>query len=498
MITHENIPPVFSNNNIAIRLHVDSNNTFYGNPHSSTMTYNLQEELRQSAYSEEIYYVNTTYKDITVMTRNGLAVTVHYVSSGINNGFIIRKIIKLKGKSLHSAITGIQNSIEVDDAELIEIKKALNLIDQKSFAFTSIMIDYKITLEDIRARGGTLYHYQTDLVVSFDDTVKIDAHPYSTKFLGIGTFGVINDYINQADLNLKIKYVNYDKNAGPIYVKVLGRVFTINPRRDAPARTVTFVKNNVGTVTYDDYVMLYYSSHCDPDVNNTSGVTVVRMSLDEAREKLGLYDNFTDAMNHGDSDDSRKSEILKLQHELEVLKQNTVIEKAKLEQENLVIKSRLEQEAILLKSRLEQEDNERKQILIKKEFDLEMLKKETAKIKQDLEYATQKLNTELLEHKKRQITLDIKMQELENERKQNELARRETDERLEKERIIFDQKIKEMRDDNEYRLKEMSMYWKDYYEARSYERKDKNEVVKFIPGLLLGIFGITTTIIKMS
>ncbi len=467
MIQQENIPPIFSNGNIAVRLHMDSTHTYYGSPYSSQTTFDLQEELRQSSYSEEIYYINTTHRDLTVMGRNGLAVSIPRVSSKNSSGFIIRKIIKIKGDSLNSAILGVKALAHVDSSELQEIKKAIIGIDTNKYSFTSVMIDYQINIIDLQNRGGTLYHYETDLIISLNDILKIDEHPYSTKFLGIGTFGIINDYSKQSELNLKIKYVNHELNAHPVFINILGKVFKVYPQRDSPSRIVYSPK--IGEKVFGDYLLFFYSSKNDTDTNTDNGVSSIKMTLAEAREKIGLHDNYKDALNFGNIELTRKEELSELNHKLELLKQSTAAEKLK----------------------FEKDDFERKEKILIKEHELELTKKETAKLKQDLESST-------LESKTKQSLIDAKLQELENAKKILDIEQKYRDDQIDKERKSFDEKLKNTREENEHKLKQEALYWKDFYERRSYERKDTSEIVKFIPGVLLGIIGIAIAVIKLA
>lgn len=474
MIKEEIIPPIFSNSNVAIRLHVDSTHTFYGNPYSSQTAYNLIEEIRQVDYLEETYYVNATYRDVTVMGRNGLAINIPHVSSYNVTGFIIRKIIKLKSNSLSSAMISLQCLTNVDSVELLEIKKALTGINKDSYAFTSVMIDYLITVDDLRNKGNTIYHYQTDTIVSLKDCMEVETHPYSTRFLGIGTFGIKNDYIHQKELNLKIKYINFDSNAAPVYLNILGKVFTVFPQKDAPARKM--FSGKLGDMVFEDYLIFFYSTKNDPGIVNGEGVSEIRMTLAEAKAKIGLHTTFQEALNFGNTELVRKTELLTLTHQLEILKQSTAIEKARLDKEDLVRKDRL----------------------LEKEHSLELLKKETAQLKQDLELATQKTNMQIQEHKQTQVILDTKLQALDNEKKILDMSRRNQDDKIEREKKEFDDKLNFIRAENEFRLKQESANWKDFYEKRSYERKDSSEVIRFLPGIFLGVIGIATAVIKLS
>jgi len=478
MITKENIPPIYSDNIMQVRLHTDSQHTYFGEAYSSQASFNMLNEQAEVHYKEEYFYINSSYRDITVMSRNGLAVKIPYMSHRTNNGFIIRKIIRIRGDSLGSAIDCVQSICKIDDAELSEIKKAITNASRSTNAYTSIMIDFAITAEDINSRGGTLYHYHTDLVVSFDDTIKIDVHPYSTRFLNIGTFGVVNDYCRQRELNLKLKYVNHAPNAGPAYINIMGKVFTVYPQKDAPARKLHHPK--LGEKVYEDYLLFYYTSNCDPDVINDKGVTVMRMSLEEAKLKVGLHDNYIDALNSGDSDAKRKEELLELGHKLELLKQSTVIEKARLEKEELA----------------------RKEAFLIKDCQLEEAKKAVLIEKQNLE-------TKLSEQKRVQSAIDIDIQRLENEKKLLDIRRKEQDERLDREKKEQDEKLKATREENDVKLrilrdehdnkiKQEAMYWKDFYENKTYQRKETSDFIKYIPGIIIGISGIVAVWAKYS
>jgi hypothetical protein len=474
----ESIPPLYKSNKLEIRLHVNSNHTHYGMPYASQSSMDMLAQMNAADYKEEIYYINNTYRNITVMGRNGLALSIPYVSSCTSRDFTIKKVIKLKGYSLTSAISSIQSLTDIDDAELQEIKNCLLTVDRNDYHGAAIMIDYPITIEDLKAKGNTLYHYQTDTVVSFSDTANMDIHPYSTRFLSIGTFGVTNEYGNQRELNLKIRYVNHSPNAGPIYLNLAGKVFTVYPQKDGPCKRITIRNPNGKNIVreYDDYVQLFYSSKCDPDAINADGVSAARMTLDEAKDKIGVYTSYTDALNSGNLELNRKEELLKLVHQVELLKQNSTLDKVKLEQEEF----------------------KRKEILLAHEHSLEQAKKEAAKLKQDLETALAKMNLDALEQKRQQSIIDAEMQKLENEKKQIDMKKKEQEEKLDQEKRSFDERLRIVRDEQDHRLKQESLYWKDFYETRSLVRKDASDFMKFIPGLVVAVGGICAVYLKMS
>lgn len=479
MLLKESIPPLYKSKKLEIRLHVNSTHTHYGMPYASQGSMDMLAQMNAADYKEEIYYINNTYKNVSVMGRNGLAFSVPYVSSCTSREFIIKKVIKLKGFSLTSAISSIQSLTDIDDAELQEIKSCLINVDRNDYHGAAIMVDYPITVEDLKDKGNTLYHYQTDLLLSFSEPTNMDKHPYCSGFLNIGTFGITNEYGNQQELNLKIRYVNHTPNASAVYLNLAGKVFTVYPQKDGPCKRITIRKPNEKTIerVYDDYIQLFYTSKCDPDITfNSDGVSSTRMTLAEAKEKIGVYTSYTDALNSGNLEINRKEELLKLVHQVELLKQSSSLDKA----------------------RLEQEEFKRKEALLAHEYSLEQAKKEAAKLKQDLDTALAKMNLDALEQKKQQAIIDAEMQKLENEKKQIDMKKKEQDEKLDQEKRQFDERLRTIRDEQDHRLKQESLYWKDFYENRSLVRKDTSDFVKFIPGLIIAIGGICAVYLKMS
>jgi hypothetical protein len=478
MYSQEIIPPLNKGQGLVIRLHVDSIHTTFGLPNLSPHGIELNSQLNNGDFREEYYYINNTFRDITVMSRNGLAVTVTKTPSTSNSTFIIRKVIRLRGLSLESAISSIASIADIDDAELLEIKRAFNNIKLGGWVSASVMFDYVIKSEDLRLTGGTIYHYQTDLIVSIFDSIKVNVHPYSTRFLGIGTFGLTTEYAMQSELNLKIRYVSHDRKAAPKYMNIAGSILKIFPQWDAAPKYVA-VKDENGkypVIERIDYIQVFYSARneCIPIAGN--GVAILKMPYEEAKIKLGIYDTYADALNSGNVEANRKRELLELMHKVELVKQNNILDRSDIETLEL----------------------ERKQKLAEKELELETMKKEIATLDTELKLQLKKLDLDSAHQKQIQTDLDNKLQEVQNEKTALALLKKEQEDKLEKERLEFMQRLNFQREENENKFKTEQMFWKDHYEKRSQERKDASEFVKFVPGLIIGVAGIVAAWIKFS
>lgn len=465
MHTYENIPPVFTNDQVTIRLHVDSPYTHFGLPYGSQANHELQQELLHADFVEETYYINNTYQPITIMNRNGLAVMIPSRSNLNSRDFLIRKILKLRNGSLESVLKAINAQAVLSSPELREIKDNIRFMDQFSYQGASILIDYQVSVEDLKAKGGTLYHYQTDLIVSFKDTVQIDAHPYSPSFLNIGTFGIQNSYVNQREFNLKLRYVNHAPTASPKYVNLFGTVFTLFPQRDGPSHRSIETKVKGGKreqVFFQDYVQVFYSSKHEASQENkkAEGVSELRLTLEEAHARFGLYDTYVEAVNRGDIELSRKEELNELNHQLELLKQQQARERVQADQAAAKRKEELDEKAHLLEmQRKELEDSQ-------------------LKLKKDL-------NAQAIE----QANLNNIRQELENKRKEIEA-------KLEYAKQIHEEELKRIREIHLHNLKMESERLKAQYDREAIEAKQKAETQKSITDFIKLILAVAGGLIS--
>lgn len=456
MIEKEIVPPLYAKRNMCIRLHVENPHTYFGSPHNTSSSMELIAQMNECDYKEEIHYLNYSHKPITIINRNGLAVTVQEKTSIATRDVIIRKVIYFNNYSLKSAIAAIQINTEIDDVELVEIRKAFLSLDSPSIRKASVLIDYRLTAEDIRNKGNTVYHYQTDLLLTYDGGLTHADHPYCARFLNIGTFGITNDYPSQKELNFKIRYVNHDRNAQPLYMNILGKIHLIKPQKDSPVKNIR-IKDSTGKwidKTFLNYIQVFYNSESDPDLINPSGLTHTKYPLEDAKLKFGLYDSYSEASNSKSSDTLRKEELVKLSHHIEVIKHNNALEK------------------------------------IDAETKLETIKNENNLRKQELD-------KQALELKAKQTQLDTELLGLDNQKRILDMARRQMEEALERDSKHFEETIRRMRTEHEDALRHEAQRAKEMYESRTQARKDAVDFIKFIPATIIGIGAIAALYLKM-
>lgn len=463
MITSESVPPLADSPAPFARLHLNSPHTFHGEPVTSMLSHEMRKQMESAELEEQFYYINNTYKPITVTKRDGLAITISHKTSHSSCDFIIRRVLKLNGMALESAAACLRNMADLDTEELAELKRCLCNVDYHSYSEATVMLDYVVTSKDLANKGGVIYHYKLDTLISTQDVSAGNTHPYSTRFKNIGAFGNTLEYKNQEELNIKIRLVDHSPTACKKYINIAGKIFCLTPQKDAPAASITAKINGKRTEKrYNDYLEIFYSAKRDPELINNVGVGHKRVALEEAKETACLYETYADALNSGDADMVRRERLTQHLHDVELLKTQNMLEKNRLEKE-------------------------------------EMARKETlAKQRHDLEELQAKIAAQAAAQKQAQAALDAKLAQLDNDRKILEMQRKAQDETLDRERREHQEKINRLREDNEARIKNESLYWKDYYEMRSQVRKDTSDYVRFVPGLIIGVAGIAGAWMKFS
>jgi hypothetical protein len=251
--------------------------------------------------------------------------------------------------------------------------------------------------------------------------------------------------------------VSHERNAQPLYVNVLGKIHLIKPQKNGPVRSIR-LKDSSGkyyTKSFTDYVQVFYNSGSDPDIVDPHGVTHVKYTVEEAKLKFGLYDTYAEALNSKSSDVVRKEELLKLSHQLEVVKHQNTLDK------------------------------------IEAESRLEAIKNENNIFKQELD-------KEALNIKVKQSTLDTQILALENQKKLLEISRKQMEETMQMDSKRFEEQLRKIKAQNDEELNREIQRNKDARETKQNDRKDLMDLIKYIPATIIGIGAIAALMLKMN
>lgn len=448
MINTEAIPALAASVKPDARLHLNSPHTYYGEPVAAPVTSEIKAEIIGSSIEEHYYFINHTHLPVTVSRRDGLPMVVAPTRSSITSDFIIRRVLVLKTLSLQTAIASLQAMSDVNNKELEELKRCFRHVGAQHRE-ASIMLDYAVSVKDMQDKGGSVYHYQLDVALSFKDAATAPAHPYSHRFANIGGFGEVHRYADQTELNLKIRYVDHSQTASRKYINIAGKVFALTPQKDAPyGRISARVNGKITERVYPDYLEVYYSANADPNVVDNTGVGHMRVAIEEAKETVGLYGTYDDAKNAGNIEATRKEKLNRMLHETEVMKATIARERAKLDQDELKYRT----EMIEAKRQLENDQ---------------------ARIAQE------------------QAALD-------RDRKTMEQQRKVQDDQLERERKDHQERLAAMREERESKYRQEQLHWKEFYEMRQMTRRDNSDLIKYIPAMMLAAVSVWMALMKIS
>lgn len=440
-ITKELISDISMTAQKHVRVYTSSPNNSYAGAINPQLAKDNLTAHTQCFFREEVLYFNNTPSDIYVTLRNGLRINIPYSSDLGNEDFIVRKLYCFRSETMRQVANSLKSLKDIDDGELLLIKQQLGDRPIPQYDYVTVMVDYHITRDELLQNNGSIYHFPTDLVISKqnDESIK---HPFSSKFVNLGAFGKKNEYGGLKDLHIRIRYVNHNRGAKGKYVKILGDVFFLKPEKDAPCKYLIIKSKDKGyeTKVFEDYIEVFYTSYSKDDSHGAEGIKSIRLSLAEAQVQWGITNTYEEAARDSNEEAKHKQYIRELEFKTEKLKGEIQHEKAEFDRAEAKRKIELSEIA----------------------FETERLKQTNIQQKQDYENLAAKYQKQSLENK-------------------------EMEEKLRRERAEFDERVKRNND-----------YWRDYYEHRNYERKDKSESIKFIAAVTIAVMGLVTAMIKLQ
>lgn len=265
-----------------------------------------------------ITYINNFPIDVVVVDRNGFRHSVPAQFNGSSYKFTIRKEIRVRNESIREVKKYLSCIDTKFNHDLTIIKQIVLEKDGfESYNGFSIYLDYSIELEELKQDGGDTYCKPADIIVSLQNIYNAPAHPFSEDSIHDHFIpeGAGNQTIGSPVF--KIEMVDNNNQVGNRFVFAFGGLQEIRPKTD---------------LNRDSGV---YLTMMEPNVLNDKGFTFVqkKYSYEEAKEKLGLYKSREEAASAGDYHLTRKEELARLEHANNLLKQESIELKAKLDKE---------------------------------------------------------------------------------------------------------------------------------------------------------------------
>lgn len=338
-------------------------------------------------------YLNHLPVPVTVAWRSGLKCVLPNEPSFETNHLIVRTeitfqhAVKLDIKRVLSAVA--------DDAgmELRALRDAFKIsLQQSRFGSVTVILDYHLSIEQLKEYGGSVYYHELDTVFSLYNLDRCPPHPYSAAGRDLC---LVEATPSKIGFHYGIEIIDNAGKYGDRYLNIGNKVYRAPVHKDSTRRDGVYIVANepvLGEIEASEREVQYYP-------------------FEVAEEQVGLYRTPEEALNLGDLSQARKEELTNLEHEIQKGKAELMRERQK--------------------------------------FEAEMMDKERA------------------------------LKEAEIERDRNARV------------------IEELRADQEHKLKLERERVKDYYDDKSYERKDNNEILKFIPAVVVGIGAVIVAFKKI-
>jgi len=352
-----------------------------------------------------VSFINSTNHPITVVQRSGLRVSIPPKPSFRSTGFVVRTewdVSPEVKENVRAVLNGVDDRAS---QELQLLKEALQKSDKEYgfYARAKLILDHPISLEQIKSHGRSVYHHETDLVISMLSVEAAPLHPYSEAGRNAKMMMESPVRVGGSSFGYCIEIVDNTGRFGDRFVNIVNTVYRVKPIRDPTRRSGIYIgssKPDAGNPQPGEYTVRFVPLD-DPD-----------------HEQHGLFKTYEEAEHLGDLSGARKRELADIEHAT-----------AQLRRENDKLKQQHAMEISEWEFKLKQAE------ALQKEADFKRERREA---------------------------------ELEEERKRVEhfLA-------LEKLRM------------------------KDRYEERSLDRKDRSEVVKMLPTIIVGIGAAIPIVMKL-
>jgi len=403
-------------------------------------------------FKESIFFINNSDHTFTVVMRNNLLIKVKTAMTNIlhsnnmlgkntfinTNTFIIRRILDFNDndtlKCTLSNINEFKRLFANKNYELDLIHKQIrDLLEGDYLASRKrIVLDYIFDTRELIDHGN-FYARDTDILIHHVDSDLIP-HPYSVEGSGI------------VELKDQVK----DRKRSGVLIDIIDNSNVISNRYITLANNVFKIPVHNDTTKPDGVYVTFLQSD---NLGNTD-IQPVHYNFEEAEEIIGLCRTKEEAISAGDTSEKNKQHTLALERKL------------------LDAKNEHEQLKMVLnetKTKLELNKLEREEAINQTKFERD----------RELSEYRHRLEIEITKNAEIQRNSDLALNDLKHKLEKSKIKAQKTKEKLEKKQVK--RKI-------EY--EDHSRVRDDYYETRSYERKDSYESVKTAGLIAAGCLGL--------
>lgn len=272
-------------------------------------------------FSYRVGYVNKLPRDVCVVLRSGIAMEIpRETEFHPQFEFIVTVDIELSHtlrpkfeEFLSKVGEHSSNELKFIREEYIRCRK------YSAHGFITMKLEYPLSLDALKAHGGSVYLYEVDTVVSLGTQATAALHPFSDQ--GLHARMALESGLLGDDKKFAIQFEIVD-NAGLIgdrFINVLGHVYRIQPKKDPTRKDGVFQVGNNPALTG----------------STQSEILSIYSPIEEADERFKLYRSFEAARDLGDEGTRQKREAAEIERGLLELKAEIARERSKLDLDSI-------------------------------------------------------------------------------------------------------------------------------------------------------------------
>lgn len=255
----------------------------------------------------KISYINSTNHDITIVQRSGFRATIPAKPNFRSRSFIIREEWHILPE-VKENVRAVLNGVDEDSSAVMKLMKSILQESDKQMgrhARANLILDHPISVEQLEHYGRSVYHHETDCVISMLGLFSAPLHPYSEEGRNKQMLVDAPVKIGEKGFGYCVEVVDNTGRFGDRFINITNQIYRVRSTKDPTRRDGIYLGSN------------------EPDGGefSTGKYHVKHIPLDaQDQESFGLYRSYEDAMNLGDMTMSRKRELASIEHETVQLK----------------------------------------------------------------------------------------------------------------------------------------------------------------------------------
>lgn len=297
--------------------------TIYGRVRLSHPIQNDPEALGVPNFTIVTKHINNLKNKVRMQMRDGLVLNIppcdrnrNFIQKPGSNELIFIQELVVRKAAFHDTWAFFQSVTQEHSPSLQLMREAFNRVYEirhQNQQEIRCSIEHFVVEEDFRANNNVFYHDGLDAVLLYGDNDFPYSHPYSL-------IGQKEDMIAHGE-EIKAKYgfvfsVEIIDNLGKYgerYVSICNSVYKIEAKADNNKPDGIYIVSNVPTVGR----------------KSIDAVQIDVYAFEDAEKRLGLYRSYEEAASNGDLAAARKREIVELEHQVALAKQEALLQKIK-------------------------------------------------------------------------------------------------------------------------------------------------------------------------